>query len=763
MQFLPKSESEDRNKSLAPAPIANCDLYELPPPTAPVNAPAEGGIDPVKILSKYWLLAVALLAVGVAGGFMSVVLSTPVYRSRLMLEIQDANGNLPRNAAYGSGISYEENEVNIETQIGILRSASFLKKGADRMESDNLPLAPTRTDLFSRLRQRIHPATRDPIEAESKGINVAIETFTATPVTHTRLIELSCESTSPDVAAQFLNSMAAEFSEYGNSSRIQTAQKTSQWLEQKIEETQANVHEAEDRVKQFMAQSGNVFAGQDTTLEDTKLAELKGSLAKIQAERIARQTRYELTQKNSPESLAEVLDDPTLRGYQGQLEDLKKQKAAIEALYTSKYTSKYEKVRQIDAQIALIQKAYQNEINSIIDRTKNDYQASLRQERLLQGAYAAEAQQVGSEIGKLTEYNNLKHDAETQRQEYQTLLGQLNEANLSSSVPVNPVRVVEAAVPPAVPYTPRPLLNISFGAMFGMVIASGIAFLRERMDRSIRSPGSSQQLFNAPELGVIPNFAQNGEIALKPGGRGSKVSSLIGPHADSTTALVTWESRPAFVAESFRGTLASILRNQATGKDKKLILITSPGPSEGKTTVVQNLGIALAETGRRVLLLDADFRRPHLHRKFSLPNEWGLIDLLCEDRPLSEYEPERLGVFTGLPGLWVLPNRVTQNNVSKALYSPRLRTIIELLAKRYDMVLVDAPPLLSIADTRIIAPLTDALILVLRSGVTNRDDALEAYQKIRQDGLTLLGTVLTDYNFNSDRRRQYYYDYGSQS
>ena len=127
--------------------------------------------------------------------------------------------------------------------------------------------------------------------------------------------------------------------------------------------------------------------------------------------------------------------------------------------------------------------------------------------------------------------------------------------------------------------------------------------------------------------------------------------------------------------------------------------------------------------------MDADFRRPHLHRKFSLPNEWGLIDLLCEDAPLNEYPPERLGIFTGLPGLSILPNRVSQHNVSKALYSPRLRTILETLVKRYDMVLVDAPPLLSVADTRIIAPLTDALILVLRSGVTNRESAMEAYRE----------------------------------
>jgi capsular exopolysaccharide synthesis family protein len=230
--------------------------------------------------------------------------------------------------------------------------------------------------------------------------------------------------------------------------------------------------------------------------------------------------------------------------------------------------------------------------------------------------------------------------------------------------------------------------------------------------------------------------------------------------ADVGAALVPAANGTQFVTESFRRTLASILRNQATGKPQKIILVTSPGPSEGKTTVVQNLGLVLAETGRKVLLVDADFRRPHLHRKFNLPNEIGLIDLLCEDEPLSEYLPERWETQTGVPGLSILPNRVTQNNVAKALYSPRLRAIIDMLSRRYDMILVDAPPVLSVADARIIAPLADSMILVLRAGVTDRESAMEAYQRIQEDGLSLLGTVLTDYDLRGDNRRQYYYDYG---
>jgi polysaccharide biosynthesis transport protein len=759
MDFLANG-FDDNNSRLVPyaeQSFSSENSRALQPLLNGTDATTNNQLDVIRMLRKYWLFFLLLMILGAAAGFSAVVLSSPRYKTHLLLEVMGTTSVL-KNSSVDSG-NFEANEVNIQTQISILRSGTFLKRAADRFQSETVPLAPTGRDLFSRLRQRIHPATQDPLENARNGLAVAIETFDARPVNKTRLIELICESTSPDVAAQFLNSMAAEYQEDTSRSRMQTSQKTAEWLAAQIEDTKVKMLESEEHLRDFIQASGNVFAGQENTLDDTKLAQLKGQLATIQADRIAKQTRYELTLKNPPEALGEVLGDGGLRVYQDQINGLNREKAALETTYTPKH----EKVQRIDAQIASLQKSYDTEVHNVISRIKNDYEAGLRQEHLLSAEYSNQSKRVGAEGSKAAQYGALRREVETWRQMYQGLLVQSNETGMSSSVPISPIRVVEASTPPELPYKPRPILNISLGTMLGGVLCAGLIFLRERLDRSIRSPGISRRMFNAPELGVIPNLAGGNGGAVPSAWRSERSIPINSKPDEAATALVSWQSGPTFIAESFRGTLASILRNQAAGKSQKAILITSPGPAEGKTTVIQNLGIALAETGRKVLLIDGDFRRPHLHRKFSLPNEWGLIDLLCEDRPLSEYPRDRLGVFTGVPGLSILPNRISYHNVAKALYSPRLRTIFESLIRRYDMVLIDAPPILHVADTRIIAPLADALILVLRCGVTDRESAMEAYQRIQEDGLTLLGTVLTDYDLSSDRKRQYYYDYGDAS
>jgi len=718
-------------------------------------------LDIAYLVRRYWLLLVVLVVAGAAGGFISVVLSSPMYRARVVLKVPGENETPLKN--FGGG-SFESNEVNLQTQINILRGGAFLQRGADRLQADAVPLAPMGRDLFSRLRRRIQPATQDPIESSKQGLSVAMATFDARPINRTTLIELTCESTSPDVAAQFLNAMAAEFVEDNSQTHMQSSQKTTEWLSGQIEETKSKLQETEQRLQQFVQASGNLFVGQETaTLADTELGQAKAKLAEVQAQRVAAQTKYELSIKNPPESLAEVQNDVTLGRYKQEISDLQRQRADL----TVTYTPKHEKVQKIDAQIANLRQTYQQEQAAIVKKIHDDYETLLKSEKHQADYYHEKSQLVSAEAGKAAQYNALKRELETLRQSYQSLLLQASQTSLGNAVPLSPIRIIEPSTPPAEPYKPRPALNILLGTMLGFAAAAGLVFLRERTDSSVRSPGSMRSFLNAPELGVIPLLSLNGGTGVKllPGSssfENGNTISVAGSTEDNRkdAALTLWESAPSFMAESFRETLASILRTHGQAKTQRTILITSPGPGEGKTTVVHHLGIALAETGRRILLVDADFRRPHLHKAFHLPNDRSLIDLIYDERSLIDSPPECWGLSTGVAGLSVLPNRPTDNNVARALYSPRLRAIFQRLREMYDMVLVDAPPVLHLADARIIAPLTDAAILVLRSGVTPRKSAIEAYRRMQEDGLFLLGTVLTGWAAsNSYLKKHYYYDY----
>jgi len=727
----------------------------------PANPEGGASLDIENLVRKYWLLLVVLVGLGGLGGVASVVLSAPMYKAGLLLEVQSVNEAFLKNSI----VTFEFNDVNIQTQINILKGGSFVKRGADRLQADIMPQAPAGRDLFSRLRRRIRPVTQSPAQSARQSLDIAMATFDARPLNRTRLIELSCESTNPEIAAQFLNAMAAEFLEDNSQSRMQSSQKASEWLSGQIEETKSRLHDAEERLRQFVQASGNLFVGPESpTLADTELAQAKAKLAEVQSQRIAAQTRYELSRKNPPESLAEVQNDGTLHGIQGQIANLRQERAGL----TTMYTPKYEKVQKLDAQIAQLEQVYQQHQEAIVKKIRDDYEALLNTERHQAEYYHEKSQVVASESDKAAHYGALKREVETLQQSYQSLLTQANQAGLGSSTPLNPIRIVEPSSPPPAPYKPKPLMSVLMGTMFGLVGSAGLVFLRERMDRSVGSPGSTRSLLNTPELGAIPHLRVEASAStrLLPGPRRSSDNGHTisitgtGENDPAEAALAVWRNAPSFIVESFRETLASILRTPGQARTQRTILVTSPGPGEGKTTVVQNLGVALAETGRKILLVDADFRRPHLHKRFHLPNDHSLIDLIYDEKPLADCPVECWGLGTGVAGLSVLPNRPTDSNVARALYSPRLRAIFQKLREMYDMVLVDAPPVLHLADARIVAPLTDAAILVLRSGVTPRKNALEAYQRMREDGLFLLGTVLTGWSASdSYLKRHYYYDY----
>jgi capsular exopolysaccharide synthesis family protein len=289
--------------------------------------------------------------------------------------------------------------------------------------------------------------------------------------------------------------------------------------------------------------------------------------------------------------------------------------------------------------------------------------------------------------------------------------------------------------------------------------------MRERVDRTLRDPSDIDFYLNLPQLGLIPAADSKRSRLSDYYNRKSAtpVENLPAPSPGNLPAaleLVTIQHPASTVAEAFRATLTSILFSHHNGTRPRRLVITSPSPSEGKTTVAANLAIALAEVNQRVLLIDADMRRPRLHSIFQLSNHAGLSSLLSANGEFSPTLIDAAIQSTPIPNLSVLPSGPETHAAANLLHSCNLAEILTHAASHYDMVLLDSPPMLQMPDARILSRQADAVILVTRAGKTTRDAGLAARQRLQEDGTRVLGVVMNDWDrsmSNSYSTSNYYY------
>jgi len=306
-------------------------------------------------------------------------------------------------------------------------------------------------------------------------------------------------------------------------------------------------------------------------------------------------------------------------------------------------------------------------------------------------------------------------------------------------------------------------MSACLGLLGGILMGSAFVIMEERADRSIQSPGETAFFLNLPELGIVP--IDKGAVRVRvrlasgmppSGDSGNELSQAGPPPKGGGVELAMWQRRPSVIAESFRATLVSILFSGTNSTHPKVMVITSSNPSEGKSTVVSNLGIAIAEVNQKTLLIDADLRKPRLHDIFNLKNDSGLSDLLRSQDPVSVLK-DGLIQETGIPNLFVLTSGSKTNAATSLLYSNRMPEILTNLRAEFETILIDTPPMLQIPDARVLGRMVDRVILVVRAGKTTRDAATAARQRFFEDGTPMLGTILN--YWNPKRSPNGYYGY----
>jgi polysaccharide biosynthesis transport protein len=701
-----------------------------------------------------------LLSFALAGLFGAIVISliqTPIYRVRTSIEIQGQNFMESKNPT-DSGGNYGTPESYVETQVKLLQSESLLEHVVDKLNLQQQPATGVRA-LITRARRIFESSQTANLREKDDLVRHIERNLTVRTSGNSHLLEVLYESPDPKGAADFTNTLVSEFIELTQEERWKSAQGTAEWLTNHLNIMKAQLEQSEAQLQDYARTSGLTFTSEKDNLAENQLKQTQDELSKAQADRISAQAKFEAAKSKPADSLPEILEDPTMREYRQRLTDLQRQYAEL----TATLTPEHYKVQREQAQIDELKSNMAIERNNVLRRIGNEYGAAVRREALLSKAHAEQQKVVADQSEKAIHYDTLKRDVDSNRHLYETMLQKVKEAGLAAAMRDSNVVVVDRAKPPLLPYRPNLPMNSAVGLFSGVLLGFGFVMLRERIDRRISAPGDAQVYLDLPELGVIPlDEAATRQLSggLQPQRSFIPAGSAKKSGLSDCPELATWKRKPSLVAECVRTTLTSILLPSQNGEGPRVIVLTSPAPGDGKTTVSCNLAIAVAEIGRKVLLIDGDLRRPRLHKVFGVNNNWGLSDLLWAGTQLETAPITDLVRETEVSGLCVLPAGSRGNTVpSNLFYSPRMSKLLARLRSEFDMVLIDAPPMIHLADARVLGRLADGVILVIRAGQTTTESARFARQRFAEDGTRVLGTVLNSWDPKTTSR----YDYGSYS
>jgi capsular exopolysaccharide synthesis family protein len=310
---------------------------------------------------------------------------------------------------------------------------------------------------------------------------------------------------------------------------------------------------------------------------------------------------------------------------------------------------------------------------------------------------------------------------DSNRQLYDSMLQRVKESGIDAALKASNVRVVDPAIVPKRPYSPSTRTNAALGMLLGLFFGAGLVIMRERADRSIKTPGETPAWLSVPELGVIPTGV-----------------------ARSRNSPVVFAGDAPRIAESFRVVMTSILISGQNGSPWQTLVCTSSKPGEGKTTVAAHLAVALARIGRRVLLIDADLSRPSLHRVFGVSNEAGLTTLL--QSPSITEEALETTIQRASDGVSLLPAGPQMSGAADLLFANDMPDLLAVLKDQFDIVLIDAPPTPQMSHARLFGKMADGVILVVRAGKTTREAVMATLQQFAVDRIPVIGTVLNDWN-----------------
>ena len=727
----------------------------------------QGGVRPVRMekppdLLAWWkvirkrrwtvLTAFSVLFVTVLVGSIK---EKPVYRAKALIEIDKENPSVANPQELF--LLDEVSDAYLETQYKVLASDDLAERvihqlGLDR-QAEFLP--PARVWLWS---ASAAPEIPLPPPHDSAAVpDLAVRETVLTrfqnrldirPIRRSRAVELRFDSENAELAARAVNAVAENYIQKNLEARWDSTQKASEWLSQQLRDLKAKLEKSEDDLQKYAADNGLLYLetnkGDAESIVNQSVREVQEELTQAQSDRMEKESIFRLMQSGEYASLPGVVDNKLLQDLTLRLADLQRQHAQVAATFTENYP----KVKEIQSQVAEIQSSLERERWRAAQKISNDYFAALRREKLVRQAFAEKQAEANQIAQKSVQYGILSREVDTNKGLYEGLLERLKEAGVSAGLKASNIRIVDPGTVPYKPIAPNYPLNLGLAAFLGLGLGLGMAFLKEHLDQTIRYSEDVFHYLGVPVLAFIPTMsARNGSkrkgiaqadrdlIFTSAGSRTASPGALIEDHSRNDLGI----HKGSAFSEAFRELRTSVILS-ASGRFANSILVTSAQPSEGKTTVAVNLAFSLAQLGKPVLLVDADMRRPTIQKYF--PQKGSRLSSYLAGQGAWQ----QMVYPTSINRLHVLHCGPVPENPSELLSSDRMRALIQESMATYRFVILDSPPLLSRADSRILGSMVGATILVVKGGETPRQVVQYAESQARSVGTNLIGVVLNNLN-----------------
>jgi polysaccharide biosynthesis transport protein len=686
------------------------------------------------VVMKYRLLIAGAVGVALIIALIASLLSPRTYRATTVLNVEK---DRPSMFEVGNRqIVAASDPEFLPTQTRLMRGREVAERVEKRLRS---AAAPGAEDL---------PSAGE-IQAHSEAV----------PLRGTTLVELSYVGGSPESAAAVANGMAEEYIQWTMESKFQVVGQASQFLTSQIAQLKSEIQTKEQQLQAYGRENDIISSDPQANVTLQKLDSLNRDYAAAVADRVGKEARYRELANSSNQAVA--ANSP------GEAESqLRTELSRLEREYAEKlstYKAEWPPMQQLRGQIEQIRQQLNTSVADTARKqreiARNDYLTAQRREESLRAVLQGQKSEAMELNVSAAEYNNLKVEVDTKRALLDKLLEQQAQTEVTSRLQgqgASSVQIVERALPPGVRFRPSYTRNAVNALFFGLLFGVGLAFLREYLDRSLRSPEQVEQYLQLPALGVIPAIgaAAHHRYSRYTAGLRRGKSPAAGEEKQNVEFLPHEHPRTTG-AEAYRAFRTALLLSRAGGL--KSIVITSSLPGEGKTSTALNLAIVLAQLGKKVLVIDADLHKPRLHEAFRISNRAGLVSVLAENA-----EPSKLIVQSVLPGLYVMPSGPSSPNPSGLLSSDAMARLLDYGAKNFDHVIVDTPPISMVADAILLGHQCDGVVLCVNGGTTPREQVARVRDKLLRANVRILGVLINRLEEDPAGYGKYYHYYSDQ-